>query len=157
MSIIKKIYKYNLQKGQRVTTLKELMENLKINKLNITGLEKFMSKMAQTNNDISVSTIKLDDINVENEINLECLKYFEQLGNEALGNINKLVNLNANDNYINMPEHCKIEYNKIIEQISDSFVKRLTSEGTKFTLNISPEGINIDFNPSDEEHLNNFQ
>ena len=133
------------------------MENLKINKLNITGLEKFMSKMAQTNNDISVSTIKLDDINVENEINLECLKYFEQLGNEALGNINKLVNLNANDNYINMPEHCKIEYNKIIEQISDSFVKKLTSEGTKFTLNISPEGINIDFNPSDEEHLNNFQ
>ena len=78
---------YNLQKGQRVTTLKELMENLKINKLNITGLEKFMSKMAQTNNDISVSTIKLDDINIGNERNLECLKYLEQL-NEALGNIN---------------------------------------------------------------------
>ena len=70
---LKEIFgQYNLQNGQRVTTLKELMENLKINKLNITGLEKFMSKMAQTNNDISVSTIKLDDINVENEINLEC-------------------------------------------------------------------------------------
>ena len=155
---LKEIFgQYNLQKGQRVTTLKELMENLKINKLNITGLEKFMSKMAQTNNDISVSTIKLDDINVENEINLECLKYFEQLGNEALGNINKLVNLNANDNYINMPEHCKIEYNEIIEQIIDLFVKKLFLDGTKFYLNISPEEVNIDFISPNEEQLNNFE
>ena len=101
--------------------------------------------MAQTNNDISVSTIKLDDINVENEINLECLKFFEQLGNEALGNINKLVNLNANDNYINMPEHCKIEYNP------------KNKKNTKFYLNISPEEVNIDFISPNEEQLNNFE
>ena len=79
--------------------------------------------MAQANNDISVSTIKLDDMNIGNEINLECLNYFEQLGKEDFGNINKLDDLNSNDYYKNMSEHCKIEYNKIAEQISDSFAK----------------------------------
>ena len=46
-------------------------------------------------------------------MNQKCLQYFELLGKEAVGNINKLVNLNENDNYNKMPEHCKIEYNKI--------------------------------------------
>ena len=30
-------------------------------------------------------------------------------------------------------------------------------DGTKFTLNVSPEGIKIDFNPPNEEQVNNFE
>ena len=55
-----------------------------------------------------------------------------------------------------MPEHCKIEYNKITKKISDSFVNKFTSDG-KFRLNIGPEGINIDFNVPEEEQVNNFE
>ena len=155
---LKEIFgQYNFQKEQNSINLNELIkDSLKNNKLKITGLEEVMSSMAQANSDISLSTIKLDDINFGNERNLECLKYLEQL-NEALGNINKLVNLNANDNYINMPEHCKIEYNEIIEQIIDLFVKKLFLDGTKFYLNISPEEVNIDFISPNEEQLNNFE
>ena len=56
-----------------------------------------------------------------------------------------------------MPEHCKIEYNEIIEQIIDLFVKKLFLDGTKFYLNISPEEVNIDFISPNEEQLNNFE
>ena len=73
---LKEIFgQYNFQKEQNSINLNELIkDSLKNNKLKITGLEEVMSSMAQANNDISLSTIKLDDINIGNERNLECLK-----------------------------------------------------------------------------------
>ena len=143
--------------NDNVINLKELIQkSFKNNDVKISGLDGVFSKMAQEKNDFFVSSVKLDDINIGNEINLECLKYFELLGMEAMGNFNKLVDINANDNYHKMPEHCKIEYNKITKKISDSFVNKFTSDG-KFRLNIGPEGINIDFNVPEEEQVNNFE
>ena len=63
--------------NDNVINLKELIQkSFKNNGVKISGLDGVFSKMAQEKNDFFVSSVKLDDINIGNEINLECLKYF---------------------------------------------------------------------------------